>query len=87
MTEGNFTEEERIVNIYIGFIFDIDCYYTPLIVTTDFDRCKEQLLKKIDDEGCSYWGDYYIEVWSNEERINNLVYDKGEKCFVSTIDF
>lgn len=77
-------EEKEIVNIYIGFSFDGD-NYIPLIATTDFDRCKNHLLKMVEigDDDYTYW----MEVWSNEKRIRELFYDANEKRFVDTTDF
>lgn len=72
------------MSVYIGFSFDGD-NYTPLIATTDFDRCKNHLLKRVvmGDDDCDCW----IEVWSNEERICELLYDVDEKRFVDLTNF
>lgn len=72
------------MNIYIGFSFDGD-YYMPLIATTDYDKCKNHLLRRVetDDDDCNYW----MEVWSNEKRILELLHDMNEKRFVDLTNF
>lgn len=72
------------MNIYLGFMFDgKTCVH--LIATTDYDKCKNHLLKDMEKRDGDY--DYWIEVWANEKLIHDLLYDNDSKRFVDLINF